>query len=108
MESCDRTSPGMEHIPPADESIQDPRNFYTADSPVFSNSDSDQELYESAEDFEETLGPLDQGGKQVGGSSLGLRVSFSCLTYLHQQFRSNHNSRGHPRAPKSYSNSPRH
>lgn len=71
----------MGHIPPADEPIQDPRNFYAADSPVFSNSDSDQELYESAVDFEETLEPEDQDGERAGGSSLGLRVSFSCLTW---------------------------
>jgi hypothetical protein len=70
----------MEHLLPADEPIQDPRNFYAADSPVFSDSDSDQELYESAEDFEETLEPEGQGGERVGGSSLGLRVSLSRLT----------------------------
>jgi hypothetical protein len=70
----------MEHIPPAAEPIQDPRNFYAVDSPVSRNSDSDQELYESAEDFEETLEPEDQGVEQVGGSSLGLGVSFSRFT----------------------------
>jgi hypothetical protein len=70
----------MEHLLPADEPIQDPWNFYAVDLPVFSDSNSDQELYESAEDFKETLEPEGQGGERVGGSSLGLRVSLSRLT----------------------------
>ena len=74
----------MEHIPPAAGPIQDPRNFYAADSPVSRNFDSDQELYESAEDFEETLEPEGQGVEEVSDSSLGLGVSlsrFSCTVF---------------------------
>jgi len=69
-----------EHIPPADQPGKETRKFYAAGSPVSRNSDSDQELYESAEDFEETLEPDDQDVEQVGGSSLGLGVSFSHIT----------------------------
>jgi hypothetical protein len=54
--------------------MQDPRMFYASDSPVFNGSDSDQEVYESAE---ETLGPEGQGDEQVGGNSVGLHVSFA-------------------------------
>lgn len=64
---------------PCDESsaevdpVQDPRRFYASDSPVFNNSDSDQEMYRSAE---ETFEPEDQGGGRVV-SSVGLHVSFA-------------------------------
>jgi hypothetical protein len=54
--------------------MHDPRKFYASDSPVFNNSDSDQELYKSAE---ESLGPEDQGDEQVGGHSVGLHVSYA-------------------------------
>jgi hypothetical protein len=49
--------------------MQDPRKFYASDSPVFTNSDSDQELYVSAEE------PEDQ--EQARGNSVGLHVSFA-------------------------------
>jgi hypothetical protein len=58
---------------------QDPRDFYASDSPVFNNSDSDQEVYESAEEFVETLETEDRGGEQVSSSSTGIRVSISQL-----------------------------
>jgi hypothetical protein len=56
--------------------MQDPRKFYAPDSPMFNNSDSDQDLYKSAE---ETLEQEDQGDEQVGGKSVGLYVSFAWL-----------------------------
>ena len=49
--------------------MQDPRKFYTSDSPVFTNSDSDQEWYVSAEE------PEDQ--EQASGNSAGLHMSFA-------------------------------
>ena len=70
-----RTSPANEHA-------QDPRDFYASDSPVLNNSDSDQEVYESAEDFAETLETEDRGGEQVGSSSTGIRVSISRLVCI--------------------------
>jgi hypothetical protein len=50
--------------------MQDPRNFYASDSPVFNDSDSDEESYKSAED---TFEPGDQA--QARGNSVGLHVS---------------------------------
>jgi hypothetical protein len=67
---------------PANEHTQDPRDFYASDSPVLNNSDSDQEVYESAEDFAETLETEDRGGEQVGSSSTGIRVSISRLVCI--------------------------
>ena len=65
---CDNSSAVVEHM-------QDPRKFYAPDSPVFNNnSDSDQDLYKSAE---ETLKQEDQSNGQVGGNSVGLYVSFA-------------------------------
>ncbi|KAI0284387.1 hypothetical protein BC826DRAFT_1109770 [Russula brevipes] len=66
-------------ILPAVEHIRDPRNFYALDSPVLSNSNSEEESesYESAWDFEERLEPEDNGGRQVGGSSAGLHSGLS-------------------------------
>ena len=55
------------------ENMQDPRKFYAPDSPVFNNSDSDQDLYESAEEIPEQE---DQGDEQVG---VRLHVSFAWL-----------------------------
>jgi hypothetical protein len=68
MMDFDRSSAALAEV----EHMQDPRKFYASDSPVFNNSDSDLELYESAK---ETLEPENQGDEQVGGA--GLHVSLA-------------------------------
>jgi hypothetical protein len=59
--------------------MQDPRKFYASDSPVFTNSDSDEELYVSAEE------PEDQEQLDAGGNSVGLHVSFTWPVSLSTQ-----------------------
>lgn len=67
---------------PADERMQDPRDFYASDSPVFGDSDSDQEWFESAEDFADTL-DTEGCGEQVSGSSAGICVSVSLVACIY-------------------------
>lgn len=55
--------------------VHDPWRFYASDLLVFNSSDSDQELYESAE---ETLEPEDQGDGEADGSSVGSHVGVAC------------------------------
>lgn len=54
-----RSSAVAEHLLSANKHVQDPCNFYASQLPVFSNSDSDLNFYECAEDFGETFKPED-------------------------------------------------
>lgn len=70
----DRSSAAVEHLSSANEHVQDPRNFYASQSPVFGNSDSDHDFHE-CEDFGETLEPEDQVGCQVSGQDIDIPVN---------------------------------
>jgi hypothetical protein len=90
------------------ERMQDPRMFYASDSPVFYGSDSDQEVYESAE---ETLEPEGQADEQVDGNSVGLHVSFASSWLVSVSTKSSSclcNSLRHPSHSKGYLHSTRH
>jgi hypothetical protein len=80
---CDRSSVEVERILPplqADEPIQDPRNFYASDSPVFEEIDSDQERYKSADEFEGSIEPEGQGNGMTGDNNARLNVTFFHVT----------------------------
>ncbi|KAH9172230.1 hypothetical protein EDB89DRAFT_1906340 [Lactarius sanguifluus] len=65
-DTCNRSLIEVEQILPSTEHIMDPRDFYTSDSPVLDgNFDSDQGLYESAEEFPESIDPGVQSDHQV-------------------------------------------
>ena len=68
----DRSYAAMEYPSSENEHVQDPRNFYASESPMFDNSDSDHKFYECAEDFRETLEPEDQDSGQVSGQDISM------------------------------------
>jgi hypothetical protein len=79
-----RSEAEVEQILPSNEHVPDPRDLYASDSPVLEyDIASDQELYESADEFLESRGPEVQEDRQVGGSFAGpcvcLYVSLMCL-----------------------------
>jgi hypothetical protein len=69
-------------LPPlqTDEPIQDPRNFYASDSPVFEEIDSDQGRYKSADEFEGGIDPEGQGDGMAGDSNARLNVPLFHIT----------------------------
>ena len=68
----------VKQILPPTEHVPDPRDFYASDSPVLDgNFDSDQGLYESAEEFSEGINP------EVQLDDEHPRVCFSYATYTH-------------------------
>lgn len=71
----DRSSAAAEHLSSANEHVQDPRNFYASQSPVSSNSDSDHDFYECAEDFGKAFEPEDQVGRQVSDQDIDIPVN---------------------------------
>ena len=73
-----RSSVEVEQILPLTEHVPDPWDFYASDSPVLDgNFDSDQGLYESAEEFPEEINP------EVQLDDEHPRVCFSYSTYTH-------------------------
>ena len=73
-----RSSVEVEQILPLTEHIPDPRDFYASDSPALDgNFDSDQGLYESAEEFPEEINP------EVQLDDEHPRVCLSYSTYTH-------------------------
>jgi hypothetical protein len=67
-----RSEAEVEQILPFNEHVPDPRDFYASDSPVLEyNIASDQELYESAEEFSGSRGPEVQDDRQVGNRFAG-------------------------------------
>jgi hypothetical protein len=69
----------VEQILPSTEHVPDPRDFYASDSPMLdSNIDSDQDLYESAEEF------LEKINSEVQDEHPRVLVCFSYSTYTHQ------------------------
>lgn len=85
MHVCDRSSVEVERILPplqADEPIQDPRNFYASDSPVFEEVDSDQGRYKSADEFEGGIDPEGQGDGSAGDSNARLNVPLFHITCM--------------------------
>ncbi|KAI0250718.1 hypothetical protein BJV78DRAFT_1154849 [Lactifluus subvellereus] len=67
----DRSSIEVEQILPPNDPAQDPRDFYAPDSPVFDYPDSDQELYESAKEFEENDEPEGRGDGVASDNEAG-------------------------------------
>lgn len=67
-----RSEAEVEQILPSNEHAPDPRDLYASDSPVLEyDIASDQELYESADEFLESRGPEVQDDRQVGDSFAG-------------------------------------
>lgn len=69
-------------MPPlqTEEPIQDPRNLYASDSPVFEEIDSDQGRYKSADEFEGGIDPEGQGDGMAGDSNARLNVPLFHIT----------------------------
>ena len=61
---------------PLVEPVHDPRNFYTSDSPVIEDPDSDQDLYKSAEEDVENVELDGQGDGVADSSNSGSNVCF--------------------------------
>jgi hypothetical protein len=77
-----RSETEVERILPSNEQVPDPREFYASDSPVLeynADTDSDVELYESAEEFLEVEDLEVRDNRQVGSRFSGPRV---CLSHL--------------------------
>ena len=74
----------VEQLLPPIEPVHDPRSLYASDSPVIEDpdSDSDSELYKSAEEIAENVDPDGQGDAAANASNSELNVCFLDLTKL--------------------------
>jgi hypothetical protein len=73
----------VEQLLPQIEPVHDPRNLYASDSPVIEDPDSDEEVYESAEEVAENIDLNGQDDGKAKGRNPELDVcSFSFDSHL--------------------------